>query len=446
MRKLPLTPHEVLFPGLVETSPPPPAYSYWKTVARQFRKNRLAVWSLRFIIILILVALLADFLANEKPILCKYEGKIYSPVFREYAVDLGLSQWPRELLNAEWNKLRYDWVIRPVIPYLPQNLDLLNEHGVSPLSHQVVKSIRWRHWLGTDELGRDVFAGMLHGTRIALSVGIVSMSLALLIGLLLGSLAGFFGDEGLQISRARLVLNLLLIFPAFFYSFGTRGYALHDALANSFSSFLLQLLFSCSLFGVFLAFGNGFVFVFKRIPYLRKKVKIPVDLLISRFIEIMVSIPTLFLIISVSAIVTKPSLFIVMGIIGLTGWTGIARFVRAELLRIRNLEYIEAARALGFREFRILVRHALPNALSPVLIALAFGLASAILTESLLSFLGIGVPAETITWGSMLSMARQTPTAWWLALFPGFAIFLTVTTYNLVGEGLTDALDPRGKK
>jgi peptide/nickel transport system permease protein len=116
------------------------------------------------------------------------------------------------------------------------------------------------------------------------------------------------------------------------------------------------------------------------------------------------------------------------------------------LLRIRGLDYIEAANALGFSEFRILFRHALPNALSPVLIALAFGIASAILTESLLSFLGIGVPAELITWGSMLSMARETPGAWWVALFPGFAIFITVTVYNLIGEGLTDALDPRQKK
>lgn len=179
---------------------------------------------------------------------------------------------------------------------------------------------------------------------------------------------------------------------------------------------------------------------------MKKKINIPVDLLLSRFIEIMNSIPTLFLIISVSAIVTRPSIFVVMVIIGLTAWTGIARFTRAELLRIRNLEYIEAAKALGFTQFRILLKHAIPNALSPVLIALAFGIANSILVESVLSFLGIGVPAETITWGSLLSQAQQTPGAWWIAVFPGLAIFLTVTVYNLVGEGLTDALDPKLKK
>jgi peptide/nickel transport system permease protein len=159
----------------------------------------------------------------------------------------------------------------------------------------------------------------------------------------------------------------------------------------------------------------------------------------------MVSIPTLFLIISIIAI-AKPSIFIVMAVIGLTSWTGIARFIRAELLRIRSLEYIEAANALGYSEFRTIFRHAIPNALSPVLIAVAFGIASAILIESTLSFIGIGVPPETMTWGSLLSSARQSTAAWWLAIFPGFAIFITVTVYNLVGEGLTDALDPRLKK
>ena len=144
--------------------------------------------------------------------------------------------------------------------------------------------------------------------------------------------------------------------------------------------------------------------------------------------------------------IAKPSLLIVMVVIGLTSWTGIARFIRGELLRVRNLEYIEAANALGFPEFRTLFKHAIPNALSPVLIAIAFGIAAAILIESTLSFLGIGVPPEILTWGALLSSARQSPTAWWLAIFPGAAIFLTVTIYNLVGEGLTDALDPRLRK
>lgn len=154
-----------------------------------------------------------------------------------------------------------------------------------------------------------------------------------------------------------------------------------------------------------------------------KKVSVPVDIIISRLIELMLSIPTLFLIISIAAI-SKPSIFTVMAIIGFTSWTGIARFIRAELLRIRSLEFIEAAYALGFKERRILLKHAIPNALSPVFVAIAFGIASAILIEATLSFIGIGVPAETVTWGSLLSAARQSSGAWWLAIIPGFCHFL----------------------
>ena len=134
-----------------------------------------------------------------------------------------------------------------------------------------------------------------------------------------------------------------------------------------------------------------------------------------------------------------------MLIIGAVRWTGIARFTRAELLRQKRLEYVEASRALGFSRLRSLVKHALPNSLSPVFIAIAFGIAASILIEAFLSFLGVGVPAETVTWGQLLSASRKASDAWWLAIFPGFAIFLTVTMFNLIGEGLTVALDPRQK-
>ncbi len=192
--------------------------------------------------------------------------------------------------------------------------------------------------------------------------------------------------------------------------------------------------------------GNLIAMPFKYIPFLGKRVSVPVDLILSRFIEVMVSIPVLFLIISISSIVSHPSIYIVMMIIGLTSWTGIARFIRAEMLRIRSLEYIEAARALGYSEGRVILRHAIPNALSPVLITIAFGIAAAILIESTLSFLGVGVSPETVTWGSLLAEARQSPSAWWLAILPGTAIFLTVTIFNLIGEALTDALDPKLRK
>jgi peptide/nickel transport system permease protein len=423
-----------------------PSYSFWKEVRKQFVKNKLALYSFRFIIFLVFIAVFADFIANEKPLIAKYKGEIVFPVFKEYVIDLGLSEWPEDFQNAEWRKIEFEWAIFPPVPYLPKNIDFANAQSVGPFDEQRIESLRWKHWLGTDELGHDVLAGMIHGTRIALLVGLVSMSIAAFIGILLGSIAGYFGDTKLQMSRIRVILNLVVIPFAFFYAFGTRTYILQDAIGNSFFSFLLEFFLSIVIFVLIIWILNYLIVLpLKKIKILSKRVNIPVDILISRLIEVMVSIPTLFLIISIIAI-AKPSIFIVMAVIGLTSWTGIARFMRAELLRIRSLEYIEAANALGFSEFRIIFRHAIPNALSPVLIAVAFGIASAILIESTLSFIGIGVPPETMTWGSLLSSARQSTAAWWLAIFPGFAIFITVTVYNLVGEGLTDALDPRLKK
>jgi peptide/nickel transport system permease protein len=168
-----------------------------------------------------------------------------------------------------------------------------------------------------------------------------------------------------------------------------------------------------------------------------------VDTITSRATEIVMCIPTLVLILAIIAILEKPTIWHTMAIIGATGWTGIARLTRGEFLRLRNAEFVMAARAAGAGPLRIMLRHILPNALAPVLVPITFGIASAILTESSLSFLGFGPPPPTASWGSVLNDARSNLTMWWLVVFPGLAIFLTVLAYNLVGEGLQEATDPR---
>jgi peptide/nickel transport system permease protein len=325
------------------------------------------------------------------------------------------------------------------------NEDDDNIHSKSPFDKQNVPTMHWHHWFGTDELGRDVLAGMVRGTSIAMTVGLVSMAIASFIGIVLGSLAGFFGDAGVTISRARFWLNLIFFFLALFYAFSSRSYTLTDAVGESLALGMVQLFISFFIFFAVMAVGNLLVIPLRLIPFLGKQVNVPFDLIISRIIEVLNSVPTLFLILVVISIVKKPNLYVIMMIIGFTAWTSIARYIRAELLRIRSLEYIEAATSLGYSNMRILFKHAIPNSLSPVLISIAFGIASAILIESTLSFLGLG-PADTVTWGLLLSYARQIPQAWWLAVFPGMAIFITVTIFNLIGEGLTDALDPRLKQ
>ncbi len=174
-----------------------------------------------------------------------------------------------------------------------------------------------------------------------------------------------------------------------------------------------------------------------------------IDIIISRIIEIVMCFPTLFLILAVIAIDPPiirriEPLSKIMIVIGFVSWTGIARYVRGEFIKLKETEYTHAAKALGAKNARIIFRHILPNSLAPVLVSAAFGIAGAILAESALSFLGLGVQPPSPSWGSILSEAqRYIQHAWWLALFPGSAIFLTVLSYNLLGEGIRDAFDPR---
>jgi len=167
------------------------------------------------------------------------------------------------------------------------------------------------------------------------------------------------------------------------------------------------------------------------------------DLLLSRLIEVVLCIPPLALILAALSIVDKPTIWHLMAVIGCTGWVTIARLTRAEFLKLREADFVMAARAMGFPWYRIVFRHILPNALAPVLVPITFGIASAILTESSLSFLGFGAPPPNPSWGTILNAARANWAMWWLVVFPGLAIFMAVLCYNLVGEGLQEAVDPR---
>lgn len=418
--------------------------TYWQKVRQQYAKSKRALFAAYIVLFLGFIAIFADFLANDKPIIMKYQDSWYSPVLKEYAVDFGIGKWSTNLANVEWKQLDTDFAIWAPIRYLPSNQDRPIPYA-SPFSTKSKKAAKGRHWLGTANLGRDVAASMVHGTRIAFSVGLISMSIAFVIGVLLGTLAGFFGDNGIKISRIRFILNICFLPFAFFYGFMVRSFVLSEAFSVSIFNFFGQFLLSLIIFAGVLLIPNLLAIPLKRFKIFSQKVNLPLDIIITKFIEIVVSIPVLVLILAIIA-VAQPSLYNVMIIIGLVSWTGIARFVRAEILRIKQLEYIEAANALGFSNIRIMFKHAVPNALSPVFISLAFGIAGAILLESFLSFLGIGVPAETITWGKLLSLSRNNSSAWWLAVFPGFAIFITITIFNLIGEGLTDALDPKLRK
>jgi peptide/nickel transport system permease protein len=435
-------------------------FSFKKYAWKQFRKNKPAFYSYRILIVLAVIALLAPFIATDQPLYCSYKGVHMFPAFSSSNNCEVKNPQTGETENiqydiADWKTLDAETIIFAPVPYSPQKTDMDNSEYVAPGGNQIFTNkngeqvempARFRHWLGTNKRGEDVLSGLINGTRVSLTIGILSMSIASLLGLFLGAMAGYFGDKKLKTTRGAFWTFTIGIVFAWYYAFSVRSYAIADGFATSSMAMLGQLLLSVLIFVFVLLIFFYLGKLVGRISILNHKVFIPVDSIVSRCIEILISMPLLILIISIAAIAKEKSIINVMVIIGLTGWTPIARLTRAEFLRVSNLEYIQAAKSMGFKEFRIIFRHALPNAIAPALVAIAFGVASAILIESSLSFLGVGVPPSTVTWGSLLNSGREQFSAWWLVVFPGLAIFITVTIYNLLGEGLRDALDPRLKR
>ena len=394
------------------------------------RRRRATRWSVYMLFFLLFIAVAADFIANEKPLYCKIAGETHFPIFKDYAVALDLDTWDAKYIRMEWSEHDYEGLWMPLIPYSPTSIDRNNTGFKSPFAEQNVSSLRYRHWLGTDKLGRDVMSGMIHGTRVAMLVGILSMLVAGFIGLLLGSIAGYFGNERLKISVIKIILLIPGVLLGIFYGFNARRYALMEG-GFGWEVGKSMMIFLSVILG-FYVLGS----LLDKLSFFNKKITLRVDGIVMRTIEVFNSIPGLFILLAILSILESRSIFNIIFIIGFLNWTTTARFVRAAFLRIRNLPYVQAAQSLGFSSWRVIWKHALPNAMTPVYITIAFGMAGAILAEATLSFLGIGVSFDAFTWGKMLSIARSNFLAWWMVVFPGIGIFVTVTVFNLIGDGL----------
>jgi peptide/nickel transport system permease protein len=435
-------------------------FSFRRFAWKQFKKNKAAYVSFYVLIFLATIALFAPFIATEKPLYATYKGETIFPAFsfrNHYQIsdpETG-KNIQIQLDIADWKRMKFESVWWAPIPWSADIPDKANRNSRGPGDPQrfitaegdtLFMPTRFKHHLGTTENGTDVFAALIHGTRISLGIGFLSMGIAALIGLFLGAIAGYFGDHRAKMKRGQFWMIVLSIPLAWFYAFSVRAYSLKDALEISGTDFLFQLLVSIAVFGVVIWLFSLLGKWVARGRFFGAMINVPLDSIISRGIEIINSIPVLILVISLAALTKSYSIVYIMIIIGLTSWTGIARFTRAEFLRIRSMDYILAAEAMGFKERRIIFRHALINGIAPSLVSIAFGIAAAILIESGLSFIGVGLPPEVLTWGKLLNQGRNNFDAWWLTVFPGIAIFLTVTVYNLIGEGLRDALDPKLKR
>jgi len=342
---------------------------FWGETWRRFRKRNLSMSALIYVGLLALVALFSPAIAGTKPVVVKYKGSFYFPAMAYFNAG-----WENPVFYRDKFRKRYpenlkqkdpdSWAIWPLVYQDPYRRVHEGEWEGQPGNPTGAEGKPNQYnLLGTNQAGVDVFAQLIHGTRIALLVGFVSTGIAALIGIVIGALAGYLGGW--------------------------------------------------------------------------------VDILLSRLIELVMCIPALVLILALIAVLENPTIWHLMAVLGVTGWTGIARLTRAEFLKLSKTEFVTAARALGAGRLRIMFRHILPNALAPVVVPISFGIAAAILIESGLSFLGFGAPPPNPSWGTLLNAGRSNLQMWWLIFFPGLAIFLTVLAYNLIGEGLQEATDPR---
>ncbi len=315
--------------------------------------TRIAVGTL---IVFVALAVLADVIASDLPLATRYEGTTYV---------LPCVTRPVALRAQTQTSLRRSaqWLLRTPIPFGPNQSASNDEWDRETPPPWAPDSV---HWLGTDELGRDVLARLIHGARVSLFIALATVLLAVLVGLLVGATAGYAG--GL------------------------------------------------------------------------------IDLVLSRVIEVMTTFPTVFFLIALLAVLRTQSSWPLVLVLGLTRWPEVARLARAEALKLKHFDFILAARAMGASPLRIVVRHIIPNALGPVIVAATFAVGSTLLLETALSFLGLGVAPPTASWGELLTEAHRTlihPGAWWLAVFPGAAIAGVVLCVNRVGESLQSALTRR---
>jgi peptide/nickel transport system permease protein len=315
-------------------------------------RRRLAFSAL---LVLIATALLADLIASELPLAVRVDGVTY--LFPALMHPAALAQTTQAALTG-----RAEWMVRTPIPFGPNQMfaTSISRSDPAPWAPDL------EHPLGTDELGRDVLARLVHGARVSLLIGFGAVLIALLVGLSLGVIGGYFGGVA--------------------------------------------------------------------------------DAAISRVIEITFTVPTFFFFIALAGVLRFTTVLPLVIGMGLTRWPDIARLARAETLKLKELDFVLAVRVLGASHARVLFRHVVPNALPPVLVAATFGVAGAVLLETSLAFLGIGVPPPTASWGELLFQAHRYlvhPGAWWLAVFPGLAVAGTVLTMNLVGEALQDLQSSR---
>ncbi|MEX1187920.1 MAG: ABC transporter permease [Bacteroidia bacterium] len=420
-----------------------------------FKASRINKLLLILLGLWIFIAVFADLIATDQPLVVSYKGETLFPAvsalydshrvefYKENESDKNIQELDLEIID--WKQVDAEWVIGALIPWNNEKPDVYNRDFVGPFDEQKIKAangnmqvspVRFRHYLGTDRLGRDLTAMLIHGSRISLKIGLLSAFIASLIGLLLGGISGYYGDNKLKLKRLTYLMTGMGFFAGIFWGFVSRSSSIAEGFSEGFFSSILQILISLLFIIIPSALAYLLSIYLPAGKWLQTRTNVSLDTLIQRFSELFSTMPKILVLLTLAAVFRDKSVGMVIAIIGFTSWTGISRLCRAELLRIRSLNYIEAAEVQGFKSWTILFKYALPNAMGPVIIEIAFLISGSILAESSLSFLGIGVPVEVSTWGLILSEGRQDFDAWWMVIFPGLAIFFTILLFNSFGQRL----------
>lgn len=378
----------------------------------------------RLILIIVITALIAPVIANERPLFVIRNGEWIFPVFHQ-----GHEDW--NMLSLE----KGDGIIvcQPPVPWTAGKTDYNNADFVSPFEAQVYEDsygnikdlpMRHRHWLGTDLRGTDVLSGMLNGLRITLIIGIVSTFIAVFIAFFIGMLPAWYAADGIYISWITLI-GIIFSFITFLICLKNIDYS--DAVAAEYF-FFTGIILLISIYLNKKTRGGG----------KHRKLLLQPDAIMTRITEVFSTFPRFILVIVAGAFL-KPSVIQVIFLLAITGWPDIARVMRAEILRLRELSYIDAGRISGAGSVRILFQHLLPNAWPVLSVTLLYSVAMNILLEAGLGFLGLGLPDSYFSLGGMMAQGKDHLEAWWIILFPG--LLLTITLYSLYRLAFTFKAD-----
>lgn len=379
-----------------------------KTMKTLYRHWRKLFWAIG-----LFIAVLAPYIATDKPLYCRYKGEHLFPAFTAAILVDGIRQ---PTASLDWNTLPIDHSIGALITYTPATIDPW---------HKNKPPGQGGHCLGTDRHGRDVLAGLIHGFRFSAFTALISAILCCLLGLGFGSIGPLIASDLLCIRRKHLVAIILGAFIGIFYGLIL---PLHlPAISRSTAAITARSLITITPPVVLVLLSNRFPFN----NWLERPSKVWPNTIISFLVNWLLAMPRLAIVLCFAAVL-NPSMLTLILVIGLTGWASIARLARGEFLKQLQAGHMEAARAMGLTVWQISSHHIWPNIREVVLTALALSAAMAIITESSLSFIGIGLPADSISWGSIIAEIRYAPYSWWLVVFPGSVMLLTI--YSLLPQ------------